>query len=123
MFTPFSDKEQQEYDPLTNAVIYQKLTTLYKNPLTYTQLHISVGYRFNEKIPSAIENQLLRSPEYEDWEQKKNVLLPLFTSVLESNSHKIWLTVTGLEFYTATNNGELAWKTFEDNVTDLGWLP
>jgi serine/threonine protein kinase len=123
MFTPFGDLQHQEYDPLTKVVTYQKLTTLYKNPLSHTQLQISVGYRYNETFPSAIENQLLRSSEYEEWEQKKKALVPLFTRVLESSCHKIWLTVTGLEFRTVADDGELAWKTFEDKEEILARIP
>ena len=76
-FGPWHEATTLQCDPATNAPIYEKLTTLYKNPSTRTQLHISIGHRFNEMRPSALENQLLRSEELEDWEEKKKILLPL----------------------------------------------
>ena len=55
--------------------------------------------------------------------RRKKYLSPLFTRVLESNSHKIWITVTGLEFHTVTENGELEWRTFEETEEILARIP
>jgi len=86
------------------------------------QLHISIGYRFNETRPSALENQLLRSEELEGWEEKKTILLPLVGKILASGDHRIWLTVTGLEFHTSSS-GDIEWRSFEDVDATVPRIP
>jgi serine/threonine protein kinase len=109
------DHRTYNCDPVTNALIYEKLTTMYKNPSSHTQLQISVRYGFNETIPSALENRvlLLQSDIGEDWDEKKKMVLPLVYKILASGEHRIWLTVTGFEFHT-TGNGDIEWRSFED---------
>ena len=125
MFGPLHEGTSHwQCDPATNAPIDEKLTTLYKSPSSHTQLQISVRYRFNEMIPSALENRLLLLPsdKGEDWEAKKEIVLPLAYKILASGEHRIWLTVTGLEFHT-TNNGDIEWRSYEDVGQSVPRIP
>ena len=122
MFTSFEDSQTEESDPTTGLTISQKLVTWYTNPITNARHQISVSYQFNETNASAIENELLRSPEYDLMTDKKNILEPLYTKELASNLHKLWPTITGLEVHT-NNNGDLQWRYFEDKEEALVLIP
>lgn len=104
-----------ERDPVTNAPISERLTILYHNPFSYTRLHISLDYQFNEDVPSALENHVLQSKEY-DWEENKKTLLPLIDKELDTGNHKISLIVTVFAFQTNLN-GEIKRRSFE-NVSE-----
>jgi hypothetical protein len=100
-------------DPTSKLFVSEKLCTWYADPATGRKYKVTVGYKFNEKILEAAENRLLRSPEYEEWEEKKKVLIQLFSQELASGSHQMFPTVTALEFHT-TDDGQLQWRVFED---------
>jgi hypothetical protein len=108
-------------DPLTNCRDYERINTQYHCPLSHTKLQYSIRYRFNESVPSAIENKLLRWPEYESIEAKLALLVPICRNILET-CPKIWLTVTGIELYTTEDN-TLQWRVFEDKDEVLTRIP
>jgi Protein kinase domain len=109
-----------ETDPKQHSgleAMSEKFVTVYTNPATCVRHRISVTYRFNDTHPPAIENQLLRSPGFQDEDEKKKVLEWLYSRELTPNSKKMWPRVTGLEFHTSASR-ELQWKYYEDIEED-----
>jgi tRNA A-37 threonylcarbamoyl transferase component Bud32 len=95
------------------SIVKQKLKTTYVHPSTHMKYKITVSYKHNDFVPSAIENQLLHSPEYADWDTKKPALAALYSPVLRRATDPLWPTVSGLELFT-TEQGNLQWRMFED---------
>ena len=83
-----------------DIVVKEKLKTVWTNPVMHQQHKITISYRHNDNIPTAIENKLLHSPEYQDWETKRAILTPMFSAELARLESPMWATVTGLEFHT-----------------------
>src|SRR5437762_1278931 len=95
-----------------DILIEEKFKTLYIHPITQVRHRITVCYVYNMTVPAAIENHLLRGPEYLDWEDKEKVLVTLFTDQLDQ-SPKLLPTITGFEFYTM-QSGNIQWRVYED---------
>src|SRR5438046_5006459 len=93
--------------------VNEKLRILYNHTLTGKQYRVTVTYRFNEKFPLAIENRLLREPEFSSWSSKEKFLTPMYTAQTDALS-KLYCTVTGFEFRTM-EDGTVTWTTLEDN--------
>lgn len=105
-----------------NVVVEEKLKTLYFDPSTQTHHRITVSYRFNETVPTAIENQLLRSEAYAEWVDKEKILIPMYSKKLDTSTHELWPTVTGLEFCTL-EDGNIEWRIFEDTREVVTRIP
>ena len=96
-----------------DIAVKEKLKTVWVNPVSCQQHKITINYRRNDDIPTAIENQLLQSPEYQDWETKRVVLIQMVSTELGRLECALWPTVTGLEFRTH-EDGTVRWTQFED---------
>jgi len=105
-----------------DIAVKEKLKTIYVHPLTFVEHKITVSYNYNDTLSTAIENQLLRSPQYTSWDDKKKVLIPMYSSALESFADKLCRTVTGLEFYTVKPD-EVQWRVFEDTEEIVRQIP
>jgi len=105
-----------------DIAVKEKLKTIYVHPLTFVEHKITVSYNYNETLSTAIENHLLRSPEYTNWDDKKKVLIPMYSSAVELFADKLCRTVTGLEFYTAKPD-EVQWRVFEDTEEIVRQIP
>jgi hypothetical protein len=96
-----------------DVIVKETLQSLYTDPLTQTLHHITISYEYNDNIPTALENRLLRALEYAAWEEKEKLLIQMYSTELSKSSHQLWPAVTGLQFHTA-ENGEILWTVFED---------
>lgn len=124
MFNSFTSGMNFRDDPVTKRRVYEKINGIYTCPSSHTQLHYTIGYKFNEIIPSAIENKFLASDEpnfAKEVEHKMKFLSPLAANVLKTST-QVWLTVTGIEIYTGAD-GQIQWKLFEDKEEMLNRLP
>jgi hypothetical protein len=118
-----STQEIQEYDdPVTNLPISRKFTTSYTDPATGGLHRISVRYEYNERFVDAFENELLRSPMYEDFEYKANVLNEFINKEIKSYSFTMSPIVTGLKFVTVTEDGKCKWECYEDPDSSLDFV-
>src|SRR5579871_1393261 len=102
--------------------IKEKHRFKYMHPGTHVEYRVTISYEFNEDLPDALENKLLRSPEYSSWPCKLELLLPLYSRELEAISSRLYSTVTGLRFRTA-KDGKLTWTTFEDSEEIVAVVP
>lgn len=102
--------------------IKEKHRFKYIHPETRVNYRVTISYEYNEDLPDALENKLLRSPEYSLWPCKLEVLLPLYSPELETISSKLYSTVTGLRFRTSSG-GKLTWTTFEDSEEIVAVVP
>lgn len=102
--------------------VKEKLNTIYVHPLTGAEYKVTVSYKINDKISHAIENNLLHSPEYSNWDDKQKCLIPMYSSAIEARSYALWPTVTGLEFHT-TEHGVVQWRMFEDEEEIVRRIP
>jgi serine/threonine protein kinase len=109
-----------EYDE-DGSLVAEKIRTIYTNYSTHMQHKVTVAWKLNENTPKCLENHLLRRPEYTNWQQKKDVVLPLTLNEFDSGLHRVWETVTGFEF--RTDNGKLSWTSFEDEEEIIVRLP
>ena len=101
-------------DPITKEPVAEKVTTMYRNPQSYTQLQLSINYKYNPNHPGCLENELLRSPEYQGIEEKLARLVPVYTKILEAEPPpRVWLTVTAITLST-NENGEIESTLSED---------
>jgi hypothetical protein len=116
-------RETHEDDPVTNLPISKKFTTSYIDPVTGERNRISVSYEYNKQFADAFENQLLRSPVYEDFVYKANVLNEFINKEIKSYSFTMSPTVTALKFVTATADGKFQWESYEDPESMLNFVP
>lgn len=124
MLNSFEECISFRHDPVTKRRVYEKVTGLYLCPSSHTQLHYTIGYKFNEIVPSAIENRFLATDEtdlVETLDNKMKFLASLAASILRKST-KIWLTVTGIEIHTCAD-GTLGWNLFEDKEEMFNRLP
>jgi len=94
-------------------IVKEKLKTTWINPVTRQSCKITVSYKHNYNVPTAIENKLLHSPEYATLDAKRATLTPMYLAELTLPSSLVWPTVTGLELSTGAD-GTVQWKHFED---------
>ena len=92
--------------------VEQKFKTVYIHPSTQSSHRITVRYKYNAEIPTALENQLIRDSRYSSWDEKEKVLIPMVSDQLDQLAN-FFTTVTGLELRT-TPNGDLEWSIYED---------
>jgi Protein tyrosine and serine/threonine kinase len=103
----------RHHDPITKRPLSESISLLYTNPFTCHQLQYTVTYRWNEKIPDAIENTLLQMGGQDSFflshDAKANYLVPQCRKIIESSSN---LSVTGIpEIEICTgDNGEIQWR-------------
>jgi hypothetical protein len=102
--------------------VKEKLRILYDDPLSGKQHRVTVTYRFNENSLSAIENQLLRDPEFSSWTRKQDVLVTISTPQINASLSQLYSTVTGFEFKT-TDDNTLHWTLFEDDDEIIRRVP
>ena len=74
--------------------VKEKLRILYNHTLTGKQYRVTVTYRFNKKFPLAIENRLLREPEFSSWSSKDKFLTPMYTVQTDASLRKLYSTST-----------------------------
>ena len=102
--------------------IKEKHRFKYIHPETRVNYRVTISYEYNVDLPDALENKLLRSLEYSSWPCKLEVLLPLYSPELENISSKLYSTVTGLQFRTASC-GKFTWTAFEDTEEIVAVIP
>jgi len=66
-----------------DSPVKEKLKTEYTNPSTRSVHSITIRYKYNENVPTALENQLLRDSQYSSWEEKEKVLIPMASDRLD----------------------------------------
>jgi hypothetical protein len=71
---------------------------------------VTIGYEYNEGIPECIENQLLRSIEYEDRATKEKYLVDYLGRVLPSIT-TFYSAATGVNICT-TDDGDVVHTVF-----------
>jgi serine/threonine protein kinase len=102
--------------------VKEKLRFVYHSP-SGQQQRITVTYHFNEDFPSAIENNLLRDPEFSKLSRKEEILVPIYTAQIHASQEQLYSTVTGFELKTVDSDGTLKWSLFEDTDEIIRRVP
>jgi hypothetical protein len=116
-------QEVYALESVPNSAISKKFSTTYIDPVTGEGNRISVSYEYNERFADAFENELLRSPIYDDFLYKVNVLNEFINKELKSYSFIMSPIVTGLRFVTVTADGKIQWENYEDPESKLNFVP
>jgi hypothetical protein len=117
-----SQEIPEDDDPVTNLPVSMKFRTSYTDPATGELHRISVRYEYNQRFTDAFENELLRSPMYEDFDYKANVLNEFINKEIKSCSFTMSPIVTGLKFATVSDDGQLQWECYEDPDSALDFV-